>query len=76
MPHKICSDILSTFILSEQLMDLSPSTLKTFLRASLQCENRPEIETLDAVVAWMGHRFCRTIIQIFMIPVNEVNYFT
>lgn len=33
---------------------LSPETLKVFLKATKQLDNRPEHETLQAVLVWMG----------------------
>ena len=42
-----------------QLQSLSPTTLKMFLKATKQLDDRPELETLRGVLTWMGDSVVR-----------------
>ncbi|KAL5259248.1 hypothetical protein ACHWQZ_G009639 [Mnemiopsis leidyi] len=44
---------------SADLHSLSPTTLKTFLKATKQLDDRPELETLEGVISWMGDSVVR-----------------
>ena len=54
---------------TSQLKELSPTILKTFLKATKQLDNRPELETLEGLLSWMGEFLVKNINIILFQPV-------